>query len=79
MLRPASHVASARGRTAREPSSERYKGMREVGVLLSAFASLDAVPVESPAARVALLLFLAFGGFLFLAALVAEWRCDDDH
>ena len=55
------------------------EGAREVRVLLIAFASLDAVLVESPAARVSLLLFLALGGFLFAVALIIEWRWGDDH
>ena len=54
-------------------------GMREVGVLLIAFAPLDAVLVENRSARSALLLFLALGGFLFAVALIIEWRWGDDH
>jgi hypothetical protein len=48
--------------------------MREIGVLLVAFAPLDAVLVEGGAARANLLLFLLLGAFLFLAAVAIEWR-----
>ena len=54
------------------------EGAREVGVLLIAFAPLDAVLIESRGARSTPLLFLVLGCFLFVTALIAEWRCDDD-
>ena len=53
--------------------------MREVGVLLIAFAPLDAVLVESPRRRNGLLIFLALGLFLFLVAIIVEWRSASDH
>jgi len=53
--------------------------MREVGILLIAFAPLDAVLAENREARSTLLLFLALGGFLFAVALIIEWRWGDDH
>jgi len=55
------------------------EGLREIGVLLMAFAPLDAVLVESAAVRGTLLLFLALGCFLFGAAVVLEWRWGVDH
>ena len=53
--------------------------MREVGVLLIAFAPLDAVLVESPRRRNGLLIFLALGLFVFLVAIIVEWRSASDH
>jgi len=70
-----------RGRPARmrRLGDRVLEGMREVGVLLIAFAPLDAALVESPKARRSLLLFLSLGCFLFLWALFLEWRRNDDH
>jgi len=47
--------------------------VREVGVLLMAFAPLDAVLAE-PNARPRLLLFLLLGVMLFLLAVMLEQR-----
>lgn len=70
------HAQPAKVRRARNRVLE---GAREVGVLLIAFAPLDAVLIESRGARSTLLLFLVLGGFLFAVALIIEWRRDDDQ
>lgn len=49
------------------------EGMREVGVLLIAFAPLDAV-LAAPAARPVLLLFLLLGITFFSMAVLLERR-----
>jgi C4-dicarboxylate-specific signal transduction histidine kinase len=49
------------------------EAMREIGMLLLAFAPLDAVLAE-PARTGRLLLFFCFGIFLFIAAVLLERR-----
>ena len=72
-------AASRRRAHARRLGDRVLEGMREVGILLIAFAPLDAVLAENREARSTLLLFLALGGFLFAVALIIEWRWGDDH
>ena len=60
----------AKSRSVRERIED---GMREVGTLLIAFAPLDAVLAERPAASF-LLSFLILGLVLFTVALVLERR-----
>ena len=63
---------------ARRLGDRVLEGMREVGILLIAFAPLDAaVAVDQKVTR-SLLLFLGLGCFLFLSALVIEWRRNHD-
>ena len=68
-------AAMAKSHTARRRIEE---GMREVGILLIAFAPLDAVLAERPAVGV-LLFFLLLGIALFTTALVLEWRREHDR
>ncbi len=60
----------ARARSVRERIED---GMREVGILLIAFAPLDAVLAE-PRRVPLLLLFVLLGIFFFAAAIVLENR-----
>lgn len=61
---------------ARRAISRIIEGMREVGVLLIAFAPLDVALSSNALADdlPILVLFLGLGGLLFLAALYLEWR-----
>lgn len=70
----------------RQPTKARrlrdrvLEGMREVGVLFMAFASLDVALSPEPIrdSVIPLLLFLGLGMLLFGGALVFEWRRGDD-
>lgn len=64
---------------ARRIGDRLLEGAREVGVLLIAFAPLDAALAEREEVRRFLLLFLGLGCFLFILALGLEWRRDDDN
>jgi hypothetical protein len=57
------------------------EAMREIAVLLLAFAPLDVALTPSPIRRSAgtLLIFLGLGVFLFAATLVFEWRAGSDE
>ena len=60
------------GSTGRTVEERIVEAMREVGVLLVAFAPLDAAFSGGPRALSWLLLFLSFGLLLFVGALVLE-------
>ena len=55
-----------------------FEGMREIGILLIAFAPLDVTvtPANGREPGAVVLLFAGFGLFLFVGALSLEWRHD---
>ena len=65
---------------ARRLADRILEAMREIGVLLLAFTPLDIAlnPSSVRDSAGALLLFIGVGLFLFGAALVFEWRRNDD-
>jgi hypothetical protein len=73
------------GRLRRKPAKARLladrilEAMREIGVLILAFAPLDVALGPSPHSARTLLIFLGLGFFLFAGSLVFEWRHGDDN
>lgn len=54
------------------------EAVREIAVLLLAFAPLDVALGPSRRSTGTLLIFLGIGLFLFATALAVEWRREDD-